>query len=199
MDKIGGRDWEEVKLKFVGYMPFIENYAGKAFRGYRQQQREELIHDTISNAWKGYCQAIEGGKDPEVFIKQIAKHAVLHTKSRRFIDGQENVRDVMSDRCKQRYGVVRQAIPDHAENQDGEPLGELADSRHVSPAHQAAFAMDTADYLCEKSPRDEAIIMDMVSGASNQELVDKYGATASAYSQRRRKYHGELSEIYFRR
>lgn len=187
MKTIGGIPLKEVQERFCAALPRIERHAKVFFRG--RKDRDEMIQESICNAWKGYCLALEGGSNPDEFISVIAMNAVKHTRGFRSITRMHSTKDVLSPRARQTAGFSVSG---------DEALEGLADTHVSTPADQAAFLIDTPEWLKQLLETRRAMAEDMMIGETTSALARKYGRSPARISQIRQELHDDYQAFHER-
>jgi hypothetical protein len=185
------REFKSIQEHFVhAVMPKVMRHAEVYFRKHRHDQDtlEELAQASVCIAWKWYLVLkLKGEKDPDAFVSVLATRACQAVKNGRTVSGQERFSSVHNRMTQYREGFVVGRLPEHeARSYDDELLRAMQD-REAGPADLVACALDTAAWLSHLDERKRSMALDMMAGQSTSELADKYGITAGAISQMRRK------------
>ena len=195
MKKIGGIDAEVVKERFLKQYPRIEEYASIQFSNQRAERRAESIQNTICLTWKGYCQALENGKNPDEFISVLVGYAAAQTRDGRSITGQEPAKDAMSGRAQRKKEFRVEPIPEYSVMIGNNTTQTLADTRHALPPEQAQFRIDTPAWL-ERLLDKKPLAEDMMEGYTTKELARRHKKSPGRISQIRQELSDDYHEFH---
>jgi len=186
---------ETWKQRFESALPRIETHARIYFRDWRRdpQKFDEVIEETRAMAWKAYLRECIRGNNPDEYISAIARYSVKQVLSGRSVTGQEKVKDVLSRRAQRHKGFTVKSLTAH--NCDGKVIVDgLADNHNASPADQAAFMVDTPEWL-KRLGSKRPIIEGMMMGDSTQELAQKFKRSPGRISQMRSEANEDYLEF----
>jgi hypothetical protein len=184
---------------FLAVLPAVLRHARIQFRSVRcVHERADLIQEAVAYALKWTRLLHRRGKDVRDFPSQLAHYAVLAVKSGRRLCGMAKSKDVYTRAARARFGFTCGALDAHAARA-GTPLQDaLCDNTRSAVPDQAAFRLDFPAWLETRSPRDRAIIGDMLRSERTLDLARKHRLSAGRVSQLRREYaahwaafHGE--------
>lgn len=166
---------EQVHAKFLELMPLIVKIATLAFRDYDADRKDDAIQSVLVQSYISVKRLADKGRLDEAYASPIARFAVRSHKTGRPGGVPMNSTDVLAERCRCRG---RSRI-----NNQG-----LATEIYDPFETDSAFKIDFEDWYRNQSARDQEIIREMFMGSTTNELAEKFGVSAGAISQRRRKY-----------
>src|SRR5262249_14966226 len=150
---------------------------------------QEALAEMVALAWKWFLRLVANGKDAAAFPATIAAFAARAVRSGRRLCGQEKAKDVLSPRAQQRQHFAVQSLPaQESGSDDNSTVAALRDNTRTPPDEQAAFRIDSPDWLARLGERNGRIAWDMALGERTQELAVRYGTSQSRISQLRREF-----------
>jgi DNA-directed RNA polymerase specialized sigma24 family protein len=177
-------------------LPRIFRHARVKLRTIRDPGgRDDAMQDVVGIGWQHFLHCVREGKDPNQFISTIAEFAVRQVKSGRHVTSQDRANDVLSPSAQRRRSFTVQSLPDYMETgEDGNTtIDALADARQASPADQAAFRIDTGEWLASLGEK-RRIVEEMAAGEGTTDIAERFGKSQGRISQIR----GEAAESYRR-
>lgn len=177
------------RTAFLKILPKIEVHARFAFRHARcSHERADAVAEVVAICWMWYCRLASRGKDATAFSTTLASFASRQVKCGRFLNGQENSKDVLSATARHRRGFELVRLPD-AKNQNVSPWQEaVADNTRSPVLEQVAFRQDFPSWLTTLSQRDRTIIEDLTLGHGTLHVAQRYGISPARVSQLRRDF-----------
>jgi hypothetical protein len=177
-------------LAFVVALPRIDRELRFAFRGLRPDQREEAMVDGRSAAWLAWSGLVRRGRDPlGVGVTGIARHSASYVlRGRKLGLGSVGRQaDVLDPRAQRRLGL-RVLSLDHAIESEKGPgalswRDWLCDDRQTTPADQAAFRLDFAQWVAGLPPRKRQVVELFAQGDGTGLVAHKLSITPGAISQ----------------
>jgi hypothetical protein len=175
----------------VKLLPQIQEQARFAFRSERAEAREELIQEVTVHACLAYARLVELDKEDLAYATPLVRYAVAQIRTGRRVGCSLNVKDVTSDYCQQKKGIVVERL-DRYDEQEDEWREIVIEDRHCGPAEIAVTRIDFQSWLKSLSPRDRRIAQRLAAGESTRRVAKLYRLSAARISQLRR----ELQEAW---
>ena len=91
---------------FERMLPAIREQARLAFRFARPELREELIAETIANAFRAFVRLVERRKKDLAYATPLAGYAIRQVCAGRCVGSKLNVRDVSSWHAQRTKGII---------------------------------------------------------------------------------------------
>jgi len=186
--------WHEA---FLGMMPAIKTHARVAFRHWGGEAREEAIQEALCNACCAYARLVELNKTDLAYPTVLARFAVAQVKDGRKVGGHLNIKDVLSEYCQQKKGIVVEGL-DHFDEEENAWCEILVEDRRAGPADTAASRMDFAAWLRSLPSKLRKITKVLATGETTTAVARKFGVSAGRISQIRSEladfwnaFHGE--------
>ena len=178
--------------KFEEMLPVIRRQARRAFWDRSPDEREELIAETIANAYCAYCGLIERGKAAVAYPTPLARFAIRQICAGRRVASRLNVHDVTSSYCQQAKGVCVEGLG-FQDNTQSRWQEVVAEDKTAGPAEIAATRIDFAAWLQSLRPRMRRIAKLLAVGETTQEAAKAFELSPARISQIR----GELRSHWF--
>jgi len=175
------------QTNFLTIMPAVQDHARFRFRHLPACHRAEAVSESVARACVNYAGLARKRQLHRVFAGSLATYAVKAVGAGRHVGGHMASRDVLSPWAQQRRGFVVGSITP-ASQADGSWRDLLLESRRVSPADQAAFNVDFAEWLKTWPGRHRAIIKALAAGHTTTELAMRFRVSLGRISQLRRQY-----------
>ena len=178
---------------FLTMVPTITTSARFAFRHLDPEARAEAVAECVANAFVAYVRLVELGKASLAYPTVLARYAIMQFHAGRKVGTKSNVRDVLSEYCRQRKNVNVERLDqfDRAEEAWKEVLVE---DRHAGPAETARVRIDFADWLRSLPAKVRRIAKTLAIGERTDETARKFGVSSGRISQLR----GELAASWRR-
>ncbi len=180
-----------VQQQFTAALPKINRVLRFRLRGLPEEVKDDLVAEATALSWQGYLSLVRRGKDPEPLINKIAQFAARHAYRGGRLAGKEPVRDVMS------RGTGRHVRSIEA-REDGRMCPDVLDGMSAgatSPADQAAFNLDFAEWLESQGERDQAVVGELSSGSNTVDVARRRNVTRGAVSNWRREMRKDFEEF----
>jgi hypothetical protein len=174
--------------KFLAMLPTIREQAHLAFRSFDHEAREELIAETIANAWCAFARLVERGKEDVAHSTPLAWYAIRQVRCGRRVGSAIKSRDVMS--LANRHVVVEPL--DWFDDQAGEWREALVEDKHAGPADTAAARIDVAAWFRSLGRTKRRIAKLLARGEGTGAVATKFGLSPGRISQLR----AELQESW---
>jgi len=183
--------WQD---NFLNVMPAVTDHARFRFRHLPACHRAEAVSESVARACVDYAGLARKRQLHRVFAGSLATYAVKAVGAGRHVGGHMASRDVLSPLAQKRRGFVVGSITP-ASQADGSWRDLLLESRRVSPADQAAFNVDFAEWLKTFPCRHRAIIKWLAAGHGTTEVAMKFRVSLGRISQLRREYEQSWAEF----
>ena len=192
----------DAQREFTAHLPAVENATRFAFRRRRLRRHdyEDILAESIAACWSAWVGLISRGRDPlEVGACGIANQAVRYVRNGRRIANRSGGRGKMDIFHRQAQKARGFRVLDSG---GGDEAVEAADhgiwSNCCTPAEEACFRVDYADWLEALSPRRRRTAELLGGGPGTLEVAREVGVTPAAISQARtvvyeswRRFQGE--------
>jgi len=182
------------QTNFLTVMPTVQDHARFRFRHLPACHKAEAVSESIARACVDYAALARKRQLHRAFAGSLATYAVKAVGAGRRVGGHMTSRDVMSKLAQKRRGFVVGSITP-ASQADGSWRDLLLESRRVSPADQAAFNVDFAEWLKTWPSRHRAIIKALASGGTTTELAMRFRVSLGRISQLRRQYEQSWAQF----
>jgi hypothetical protein len=173
---------------FEAMIPAIETHAKIAFRHLNADAREEAVQEVVCNACCAYARLVTLKRTHLAYASVLARFGVAQAKAGRRVGGRLNVRDVTSEYCRQKKGVVVEQL-DKFDADENCWLEVVVEDKHAGPAEVAATRIDFSTWLQILSRRERKIATLLAAGESTQATARKFHLTEGRISQIRRELH----------
>ena len=183
-----------VHRQFEAALPAILATAKFAFRKRRLQERQEAVAEALAAAWSAWQSLVRRGKDPvEVGVSGIANNAVRYVLNGRRVGnpttGGRGAMDIHHPRAQKLCGLKVVSLDRNLGTElDARPDAWrewLAKTNRVTPADEACFRVDFADWLAHLPGRKRAMAELLVEGHETGVVARLLGVTPGAVSQSR--------------
>jgi hypothetical protein len=182
---------------FERMLPKIREQARHAFRAARPELKEELIAETIANAFCAFVRLVERGKEDITYATPLAGYAIRQVCAGRCVGTKLNVRDVSSRHAQRTKGISVERL-DQFDAAEGEWREALVEDRKAGPAETAAARIDVAAWFRSLARKKRRIAQMLARGEGTGKVAGMFGLTAGRVSQLRRElaesweeFHGE--------
>jgi hypothetical protein len=188
----------DLQAMFLKMAPLIATHARICFQDLDPESREELIAETLSNAFCAFLRLAQLNRLSVAYPSALARYSVAQVKSGRKTGSKLNVNDVTSEYCQRQKHVSVQRLDkfDADENAWEEVL--VADRKANNPADLAASRIDFPAFIDTLSRRNRRIAMKLAVGEKTSRVARIFGITNGRVSQLRKefkvaweKFHGE--------
>lgn len=168
--------WQD---SFVTLLPAIQRQARYRFRSLAVNDRDEAVAETVAAACVAYQALHAQGRLHLAYPSTLAGFAARHTAADRHVGGHATTRDVLSRAARKRRGFEVVAF-------DAVANVKIARRRDYTPADHAAFRIDFAAWLDQRSRRERRVIRMLVAGEKPGVVATRLGVTPARVSQLRR-------------
>ncbi len=176
---------------FEELLPVIRDQAGFAFRFFPLSEREELVAETVANAYCAYQRLVDRGKADLAYAGPLAMYAVRQVRAGRRVGTKMNVRDMMSEYCRARKGVKVERL-DRYDRQETEWRQVVVEDGRCGPAQIAATRIDFAAWLKTLPRRLRRIALTLAAGETTHATAHEFQVSPGRISQIR----GELKQAW---
>lgn len=176
---------------FEELLPVIRDQAGFAFRFFPLSEREELVAETVANAYCAYQRLVDRGKAELAYAGPLAIYAVRQVRAGRRVGTKMNVHDTMSEYCRARKGVKVERL-DQYDRQEKQWQQVVVEDRRCGPDQIAATRIDFADWLKTLPRRLRRIALTLATGETTHATAHEFRVSPGRISQIR----GELKQAW---
>jgi hypothetical protein len=171
--------------KFLQLLPAIRKQAEYAFRRLPADAREELIQETIAQAFALFVRLWQRGKLALVCPTPLAKFAIRKVRAGRRLGSRSNIRDLMSPRARVVKGFTIERL-DQFNQRTGQWREALVEDHTAGPAQIAMTRLDFASWLSTLSNRDRRLAEKLALGETTGGIARMFRVSAARVSQLRR-------------
>lgn len=171
---------------FEKLLPAVRDQAAFAFRFFPRSQREELIAETVANAYCAYQRLVERGKAELAYATPLAMYAVRQVRAGRRVGTKMNVRDPMSEYCRAKKGIKVESL-DRYDRQEKQWQQMVVEDRRCGPDQIAATRIDFAAWLKTLPRRMRRIALELAAGETTHATARQFKLSAARISQIRRE------------
>ena len=172
--------------RFLEMLPTIREQARLAFHSSRPEAREDLIAETVANAFCIYLRLVERGKENLAFPTPLAWYAIKRARAGRRVGSKLNVRDITSEYCQQTKSLSVERLDHYNDRRGWREV--LVEDRHAGPAEIAAARIDVRDWLKSLPKRNRRIAEKLALGETTRCVARMFGITAGRVAQLRREF-----------
>jgi hypothetical protein len=186
---------------FVSMLPRIVDQAEYAFRQVPAGVGEELVQETIAQAYALFVRLCHRDKTSLAYATPLAKFAIRHVRAGRRMGSSCNSQDVMSPGTGAAKRFVIRRL-DRFDRRNGTWREIAVEDRHSTPSEIAGLRIDFADWLKTLSNRDRQIAERLATGESTASAARIFRISAGRMSQLRRQFFeswhdfvGEVADV----
>ena len=173
---------------FVALLPAIQKCVLFAFRHVPEQEREELVQESLANACVAYARLAAQGRSQRAFPTVLARFAVAQVRAGRRVGTAFNSRDVLSPAAQRKRHFVVGRL-DQLQVQQNQWLAAIVGAHRTPVLDQVWFRIDFPQWLESLSRRDRAIAQALASSYSTAAVARRYALSPGRVSQLRREFH----------
>jgi hypothetical protein len=186
---------------FVLLLPQIVDQAQYAFRRVPAGVREELVQETLAQAYALFLRLCHRGKTSLAYATPLAKFAIRHIRAGRRMGSSCNSQDVMSPcaGAEKRF-VIRRL--DRFDRRNCAWREALVEDHTAGPAEIAATRLDFAGWLSTLSTRDRKLAESLAMGETTGRVARMFRISSARVSQLRRelcanwhRFVGDLADV----
>ena len=185
---------------FVSMLPQIVDQAEYAFRQVPAGVREELVQETIAQAYAMFVRLCHRGKTSLAYATPLAKFAIRHVRAGRRMGSSCNSQDVMSPCAGAAKGFVIRRL-DRFDRRNCAWREALVEDHTAGPAEIAATRLDFSGWLSTLSTRDRKLAETLAMGETTGGVARMFRISSARVSQLRRelcanwhRFVGELAD-----
>jgi hypothetical protein len=179
---------------FLKWLPRIRTAAAIAFRNVRGQDRDDLIAETVANAYVAMAALANRNALNLAFPSVLSRYAISQIKDGRRVGTPSNVREVLSEYAQNHKDFTVDRL-DVFDATAGDWQEVLVEDRRARPADLVQTKLDFADYLRSLPVRHRRIAKFLAKGENTSSTSRKFGVSAGRISQMR----AELKQAWDRR
>ena len=189
---VSDETWQE---RFLKILPIIHCRARFATRNMSAERRDEAIQEIVANACAAFARLVIRGKEEVAHPLALARYAISQFFDGRRVGNKWSVRDVMSESCQRRKGVVVERL-DRYDPTNAEWKEAVIDDPRASVFRLAAFRIDFPAWLAKLPKRTRRIALAMARGDTTSEVAKRFNLSAGRISQLRRELHDSWKEFH---
>jgi hypothetical protein len=171
-------DWH---AGFLEMLPRIVRQAKNSFRHLSPEAKEDAICEVIANACVAYRRLWERNELHRAFPTALTNFGVKRFRAGRRVGSRLNGRDVTSEYCRHKTGVVIES--------SSQLIQLLTEDRHAGPAEIAASRIDVGAWMSSLPQRTRRLAESLASGESTRSAAKVFGLSPGRISQLRRELH----------
>lgn len=171
---------------FLAMLPAIETHARIMFRNLDAAAREEAVQEVVCNALAAYVRLVQLDKVSLAYPSVLARFAVAQTRDFRKVGGRLNCRDVLSEHCQRRKGIVVERL-DKFDAEDGQWIEAVVEDHRTPIPEQAAFRCDFPVWLSRLPRRNRRVAQALSVGRTTGEVAKRFRVSPGRVSQLRRE------------
>lgn len=180
--------------RFEAMLPAIRAYAHRAFRSFGPEARDELVAETVANAFCAYQRLVDQGREAIAHAMPLAMFAVRQVRAGRRVGGKLNVRDVSSRHAQRIKGIIIERL-DQFDPEKGQWREVLVENRRAGPAETAAARIDVAAWFRSLTRRDRWIAWELARGETTGATARRFKLSAGRVSQLRSQLRESWQEF----
>ena len=176
----------DVESTFEELLPAIKQQAVVAFRSLPPSDREDLVAETVANAFCAYQRLVERGKAEIAYATPLAQYAIRQIRSGRRVGNRLNIKDVSSEYAQRAKGIQVERLDTRDESR-GTWQEVVVEDKTAGPADIAAMRIDFAAWLKLLKPKIRRIAKALATGETTKDAARKFRLSPSRISQLRRE------------
>ncbi|MCC7085563.1 MAG: hypothetical protein IT427_11210 [Pirellulales bacterium] len=187
--------------RFLQFLPRIRSQAQSAFCFKNPDEREELVAETVANAYVAYRRLADQGRAELAYATPLAQYAIRQIRVGRRVGARLNRHEVLSPYARYMQGFKVERL-----DQPGQPAGTwnevLLEDRRAGPAETAAARIDLAAWLRMLPTAKRQVAAALATGEPTSAVARRFGVTPGRISQLRRwlrssweQFHGQPAGV----
>jgi hypothetical protein len=186
---------------FVSMLPQIVDQAEYAFRQVPAGVREELVQETLAQAYAMFVRLCHRGKTSLAYATPLAKFAIRHVREGRRIGSRCNSLDITSPcPCAAKRITIKRL--NRFDRRTGGWKEAVVEDHTAGPAEIAATRLDFSGWLSTLSTRDRKLAETLAMGETTGRVARMFRISNARVSQLRRelcrnwhRFVGELADV----
>jgi len=186
--------------RFLELLPVIRDRAQYAFRRVPVDAREELLQETVSQAYVLFVRLVQRGKTALAYATPLAQFAIQNVNAGRRLGSRSNRRDLTSQ-CPESSNRMTIERLDWFNGESGQWRQVLLEDRTAGPSQIVQMRIDFAAWLETLSSRNRRLAETLASGETTRYVARSFKISAGRVSQLRRdlcaswhRFVGELPD-----
>jgi len=171
---------------FLSLLPTIAEQAKYAFRSEGRELREELVAETIANAFVAFTRLVERGLTSIIYVTPLTQYAVRQVRDGRRVGCRMNNREVLSEYAQRNKRFTVERL-DRFDADKGEWREVLLEDRRAGPAETAAARIDIGDWFVSLPRRKRRLAEKLATGLTTKKAASKFRLSPGRISQVRRE------------
>ena len=181
------------ELAFEDILPVIKRFAKYAFRHVRYRLREDLVAESVANAYSAFVRLVNRGLRALIYPSALARFAIRQVWDGRRVGRRRIARDVMSEYAQSRRAIVVEQL-DYKNGRQPWTEQLLAD-RRATPADLVACKLDFCAWLARLSEVKRKVALRLAVGDTGSEAASRFRLSVARISQIRRELFENWSEF----
>jgi hypothetical protein len=169
---------------FLEMLPRIRQQARIAFRSAGPEAREELVAETVANAFCAFARLVERGKTELAYATPLAQFAIKQVCSGRMVGTNLNACDISSRYAQLAKGITVERLS-RFDREQGEWREVLIEDRKAGPAETAAARIDVADWFKSLACGKRKIAKALARSEATSTVARMFGLSPGRISQLR--------------
>ena len=165
--------------QFLEMLPLIRSRARRAFRRLDPESREDLIEETIANAFCNFVRLVRNGKANTAYATPLANFAIRQAISGRRVGSKSRIHDVTSPFARSARGIRVERF----DSEQGALRIALVEDRRAGPADIAAARIDVASWFHSMSDGHRRIAQALAMGETTGDVARQFGLSSARVSQ----------------
>ena len=178
------RRWQ---TNFLSVLPTVQTHAQVCFRRLQPEAREDATAETVARAFVDYGCLAKRHRLSHAYPSTLASFAVQRVRGHRHVGWRQTAKDVFSPVAQKKHGFGLSTLSPW-DNAEGSWRDVVVESKRVSPADTAVFALDFAQWFQKWSKRHRRIINALASGERVTDVAGRFQVSLARISQLRRRY-----------
>jgi hypothetical protein len=186
---------------FVSMLPQIVDQAEYAFRHVPAGAREELVQETLAQAYAMFVRLCHRGKTSLAYATPLAKFAIRHVREGRRIGSRCNSLDITTPcPCAAKRITIKRL--NRFDRRTGGWKEAVVEDHTAGPAEIAATRLDFSGWLSTLSTRDRKLAETLAMGETTGRVARMFRISNARVSQLRRelcrnwhRFVGELADV----
>lgn len=172
--------------QFLTLLPTITEQARFAFRSESRERREELVAETIANAFVAFARLVNRGLTSIIYATPLTQYAIRQVRHGRRVACKLNVQDVASEYAQRSKHFTVERL-DRFDVDEGEWREVLIEDRHAGPAETAAARIDIGAWFASLPRKKRRLAEKLATGLTTKKAASKFRLSPGRISQVRRE------------
>ena len=165
--------------QFLKMLPQIRCQAGRAFRRLHSECREDLIQETIANAFCAFVSLVRRGKANTAYATPLANFAIRQAIAGRRVGSRSRICDVTSPFACSARGILVERL----DSEQAALRTALVEDRRAGPADIAAARIDLAAWFRAMPEGHRRIAQALAIGETTSQVARRFNLSSARISQ----------------